>query len=112
MGQCFTYSSASLKKAVLLILAVIAFGTADAQNRLKFVQISPSQNTGQDYSPWLDDNLDTLVQEAWQNNFIYVDVKLRFKYRSKISQLKFYDYTGVFDDKPAEIYAIKDTTKT
>ncbi|GAA4331455.1 hypothetical protein GCM10023149_37290 [Mucilaginibacter gynuensis] len=112
MGQCFTYSSASLKKAVLLILAVIAFDTADAQNRLKFVQITPSQNTGQDYSPWLDDNLDSLVQEAWQNNFVYVDVKLRFKYRSKISQLKFYDYTGVFDDKPAEIYAIKDTTKT
>jgi hypothetical protein len=63
-----------LPAMVLLWLPVAAY--AQTEQRLTFVSVQPSEDTGQDYSPWLSDNLDSLVQHAWQNNFKYVDVTL------------------------------------
>lgn len=104
-----------MKKILLLCLTLICVmnsGLAQSTNRVKFISINPFENTGQDYSPWLTDNLDTLVKNAWGNNLKWVDVRLTFEHRSTISKLSFYDYTGVFTDKPAYIYALKDTTLT
>ncbi|RCH54130.1 hypothetical protein DJ568_14715 [Mucilaginibacter hurinus] len=109
------YPVTFFKRSILLLLLLSAlYLQSNGQNtqRLKFTAITSSQNTGQDYSPWLNDSLDSLVQDAWQNNFVFVDVMLKFKYHSNISQLQLYDWTGVFDDKPAEIYALNGTQKT
>ena len=65
-----------------------------------------------DYSPWLNDNVDSLVQEVWLNNFVWVDVTLKLTQRSKITRFSFYDYEGVFTDAPDSIYALNGTTKT
>ncbi|RVT96532.1 T9SS type A sorting domain-containing protein [Mucilaginibacter limnophilus] len=111
MKKCFRLLSV---KIILVALATIVFlNNAYAQDqRIPFISVVSSQNTGQDYSPWLNDNLDSLVQEAWQDNFVYVDVTLRLKYHSRITQIKLYDYTGVFEDKPAEIYSLNGTQRT
>ncbi|WDF53492.1 T9SS type A sorting domain-containing protein [Mucilaginibacter sp. KACC 22063] len=85
---------------------------AQTEQRLKFVSAIPSEDTGQDYSPWLNDNLDSLVENVWLNNFKYVDVTLKLQSHSKITKLSFYDYTGVFIDKPDSIYIVNGNTKT
>ncbi len=101
-------------KPFIFILSVFIACSALAQTpeRIQVVSVSTDKNTGQNYSPWLNDSLDSLVQEAWQDNFVYSDVMLRFKYHSTITQLKLYDWTGVFEDKPAEIYALNGSKRT
>jgi len=104
-----------MKKALLLCCALFfSLHTSYAQstNRVKIISINPSEDTGQDYSSWLTDNLDSLVESAWTNNAKWVDVRLTLEHRSTISKLSFYDYTGVFTEHPAQIYALKDTTLT
>ncbi|MGN6178821.1 MAG: cadherin-like beta sandwich domain-containing protein [Mucilaginibacter sp.] len=99
----------------LLVLFVCTYSLscfAQTEQRIKFATIIPSVNTGQDYTPWLNDNLDSLVQDAWQNNFIWVDLKLPLTQHSIITRLSFYDYTGVFTDAPDSIYAVNGTHKT
>jgi hypothetical protein len=81
-------------------------------NRLKIMGINPSEYTGQDYSPWLTDNLDSLVENAWTGNNKWVDIKLTLEHKSLISKLSLYDYTGTFVDDPVSIYALNDTTMT
>jgi endoglucanase len=108
----------SLKSLFSIFCLVAGLCTArnslaqQSEKRIKIVSAVPSEDTGQDYSPWLNDNTNSLVAEAWQNNFKYVDVTLRLQQHSTITRLSFYDYTGVFNDKPAEIYALNGTKKT
>lgn len=96
----------------LLFITLSLSSFAQTEQRLKFVSAIPSEDTGQDYSPWLNDNLDSLVENVWLNNFKYVDVTLKLQSHSKITKLSFYDYTGVFTDKPDSIYIVNGTTKT
>ncbi|MCC8409852.1 T9SS type A sorting domain-containing protein [Mucilaginibacter sp. UR6-1] len=100
----------------IILLALLAFSVPvfaqTPAGRIETVSVSTNKNTGQNYASWLSDDLTSLVPEAWENNFVYADVMLRFKYHSRISQLKLYDYTGVFEDKPAEIYALNGTERT
>jgi endoglucanase len=96
----------------LLLLLNIASSFAQTNNQLSFISVVSNKNTGQDYSPWLNNNPDSLVEDAWvSNNFIYADVTLKLKYHSRITHLKFYDLNGVFDEQPAEIYALNGTEK-
>lgn len=100
---------------ILLISLVCLYSVncfAQTEQRIKFTSIIPSVNTGQDYTPWLNDNVDSLVQDVWQNNFIWVDLKLPLTRHSIITRLSFYDYTGVFTDAPDSIYAINGKKKT
>ncbi|WP_158826411.1 T9SS type A sorting domain-containing protein [Mucilaginibacter lacusdianchii] len=97
---------------LLVYLFAFEYAVAQTEQRIKIVSAIPSEDTGQDYSPWLSDSTDSLVAEAWQNNFKYVDVTLKLKQHSSITRLSLYDYTGVFTDKPAEIYALNGTKKT
>ena len=99
-----------LPAMVLLWLSVCAY--AQTEQKLTFVSVQPSEDTGQDYSPWLSDNLDSLVQHAWQGNFKYVDVTLQLETRSLIKRLSLYDHEGVFTDEPAYLYAIDGNQKT
>lgn len=104
----FCYISSAFAQSVLPPQPATPAGT----QRILFSSITPSVNTGQDYSPWLNDNLDSLVQSVWTNNFIWVDVTIKFKQHSTISEFEFYDYQGVFTDNPDSIYAVNGTTKT
>ena len=87
--------------------------TTTTEERLKLVSVTPSVNTGQDYSSWLNDDLNNLVPNTWTTaNLSWVDVTLKLEKQSTITRLSFYDYEGEFTDKPASIYALNGTKKT
>jgi len=65
-----------------------------------------------DYTPWFNDDVDSLVQEVWLNNFVWVDLTLKLAQHSKITRFSFYDWEGVFTDAPDSIYALNGTKKT
>ena len=102
-----------LKSCLLLLVcsySICCF--AQTEQRIKFTSVISSVNTGQDYTPWLNDDITSLVQNVWQNNFIWVDLKLPLTQHSIITRLSFYDYEGVFTDAPDSIYAISGKKKT
>lgn len=93
--------------ALLILFTLTGWGqTAPASVRLKIISVSASENTGQDYSPWLSDNLSKLVQNAWSDNSRWVEVTLKLEKKSLISSLSLYDFEGTFADKPALLYAM------
>lgn len=98
----------------LLALSATAQITPNSgEEAVGIAAITPSINTGQDYSPWLDDNLNNLVQNSWNpNNFQYIDVTLRLARTTVLSRLALFDYQGTFPDKPATIYALNGSQRT
>jgi endoglucanase len=99
-----------LCSCILLLCSNMCIG--QTEQRISISSVTASEDTGQDYSSWLSDDLTNLVPDAWQNNFKYVDVTLQLSKRSTITRLSLYDFKGTFDDNPAEIYALNGTTKT
>ncbi|WP_435356801.1 T9SS type A sorting domain-containing protein [Emticicia sp. SJ17W-69] len=95
---------------LLFITSVVGFG--QTPTRIKISAITPSENTGQNYTPWLNDDLTSLVQSAWGNNSKWVDVKLTLEKRTKVTKLSLYDYEGTFSDNPVSIYGLDGTAKT
>ncbi|MBB4601011.1 hypothetical protein HNQ93_001628 [Hymenobacter luteus] len=102
----------------LLAFAVCFFLTtyvarAQSETRVSITAISPSLNTGQDYSPWLTDDLSRLVSNHWEPaNFQYIDVTLSLAQRTNITRVRLYDFEGSFADNPASIYALNGTQRT
>ena len=90
--------------------------TAPIVERFKIANIVPTEYTGVDYSPWLNDDLNSLIQNVWDGehpeNSKYVDVVLKFEKPGKITKVSMYDYQGTFEDKPAYIYALNNNVKT
>ncbi len=98
---------------LIAVLALAAPAFAQTEQRLKIAAITPSINTGQDYSPWLNDDLNSLVQDEWNRiNWQYIDVTLKLPQHSTLTKLLLYDWQGVFTDKPAYIYALNGQQKT
>ena len=105
----------SLTKARLLAVLLGCLFCSDAaaqitpnagEEAVGIASITPSVNTGQDYSPWLDDNLSNLVQNNWSpSNFQYIDVTLQLARPTVLSRLALFDYEGEFTQQPATIYA-------
>ncbi|MBO0951755.1 T9SS type A sorting domain-containing protein [Fibrella forsythiae] len=97
------------------ILFFLAFLTQAQTNpapvRLSITSVMPAENTGQDYSPWLNDNLNKLVQSAWSGNEKWVQVTLKLQQKSLVTSLSLYDYEGTFTDKPALLYAMNGTQR-
>lgn len=102
-----------MKHFILTFLSLVTILTVNAQTspRIYFSSITASENTGQDYTSWLTDDLNTLVPNAWENNFKYVDVTLKLTGKSYINRISLYDYEGIFTDKPALIYALNGNEK-
>ncbi|RPD45038.1 T9SS C-terminal target domain-containing protein [Hymenobacter sediminis] len=92
----------------------LAFNSqAQTEKRIGITAIMPSVNTGQDYSPWLNDDLNDLVRNHWvPTNFQYVDVTLKLAERTSITRLRLYDFEGSFVDNPATIYALNGSQRT
>jgi endoglucanase len=83
------------------------------EERVAITSISPSIDTGQDYSPWLNDDPASLVQSSWMpTNFQYVDVTLKLAKTTTITRLSLFDYQGIFLLQPALIYAQSGTQRT
>ncbi len=105
-----------MKKTLLpfvffLLVHLMAFG--QAEERLKFVSVTPAVHAGQDYKPLLNDDPSVLVSKKWSSdNNRYIDVVLKFERKSKISRISLYDHEGIFTDKPAEIYALNGASRT
>ena len=95
---------------LLFILSVVGF--SQTATRVQISNITPSENTGQNYTPWLNDDLTSLGQSVWGNNLKWVDVKLTLEKRTKVTKLSLYDYEGTFSDNPVTIYGLDGTTKT
>ncbi|RZK27563.1 MAG: hypothetical protein EOO63_13140, partial [Hymenobacter sp.] len=98
---------------VSYLMAFSSWAQTAGEERIAITTITPSVNTGQDYSPWLDDNLTNMVQNLWMPaNFQYVDVTLKLAKTTTLSRLSLFDYQGIFTDKPATIYAQYGTQRT
>ena len=106
--------AAAMKKLTLFILLFFpsVVGFSQTATRVQISNITPSENTGQNYTPWLNDDLTSLVQSVWGNNLKWVDVKLTLEKRTKVTKLSLYDYEGTFSDNPVTIYGLDGTTKT
>ncbi len=102
----------SFLSILLLFFTTLVWGqTVPNPIRLNLVSVSASENTGQDYTPWLTDDLTKLVQNAWSGNAKWVQVTLKLEQKSLVSSLSLYDYEGTFADKPALIYALNGTQR-
>ncbi|WP_207432762.1 T9SS type A sorting domain-containing protein [Sabulibacter ruber] len=110
----------NLPKPILLSLFFLfTFYTpfiSSAQNasevNLKITAIKPAVNTGQNYAPWLTDDLNDLVQPNYQaTNNLYFDVVLPLEGRSNVTRVSLYDHEKTFTDKPAYIYALNGTQR-
>ncbi|MEO6524684.1 MAG: T9SS type A sorting domain-containing protein [Mucilaginibacter sp.] len=112
MRAIYHMASGKLSFFIILFTLVTQLCFAQTVQRLKFSGFTVSKNTGQDYSPWLSDGLDTLIQAVWSGNSVYVDITLKLATPGKITKLSLYDYQGVFLLQPAYIYALKGTKKT
>ncbi|QDK77071.1 T9SS type A sorting domain-containing protein [Spirosoma sp. KCTC 42546] len=99
-----------LLASTLMLVAIVA-QTQSLPVRLSVVSITPSENTGQDYSPWLSDDITNLVQSAWSDNAKWVQVTLKLEKKSLVSSLSLYDHEGSFSDKPALLYAMNGTQR-
>jgi endoglucanase len=90
-----------------------AWAQAAGEERVAITTVSPSLDTGQDYSPWLNDDPSSLVQNSWlPSNFQYIDVTLKLARPTTISRLSLFDYQGVFILQPALIYAQNGSQRT
>lgn len=90
--------------SAMIFLHVISCGQTGG--RIQITSITPSENTGQDYSSWFNDDLNQLVPNCWTSaNFKWIDVTLELAGKSKITKLSLYDFEGTFSDNPASIYA-------
>lgn len=112
MAICVTSGKQLLFKMFLVLMCITQLCFAQTEQRLRFSGYTVSQNTGQNYAPWLSDSLDTLVAAAWTGNDVWVDVTLSLATPGKVTKISLYDYQGVFETQPALIYALKGTTKT
>ena len=95
------------------LFALHPAGFAQSENRVFFTAATPSKNTGQNFSPWLNDNLADRVLSSWQgSNFRYIDVTLPLPAPTQLSRLSLYDAEGVFTDNPATLYAVRNGVST
>ena len=104
-----------MKKApfILLLNFLYLAGCAQTESRIKIAAITFSENTGEDYSSWLADDVSKLVPKTWNAaNFKYIDITLRLENKSNISRLSLYDQEGSFADNPATLYALNGNQKT
>ena len=110
-----TYTNIRCWLALLVsyLLAFSAQGQTTTEERIAITTITPSVNTGQDYSPWLDDNMNNLVPNCWQPaNFQYIDVTLKLAKTTTLTHLSLFDWQGIFTAQPATIYALNGTQLT
>jgi endoglucanase len=109
--------SKRLSVLAFLVSYLMAFSssaqTLVSEERVAVISATPSTDTGQDYSPWLDDDMSNLVKDNWMPiNFQYIDVTLKLAKPTVLSRVSLFDYQGVFLLQPATIYAQNGTTKT
>ena len=97
--------------SVYICLCFVCY--SQTASRVSISSITPSINTGQDYSPWLNDDTTSLVADVWTSgNMQYIDVKLKLAATTNVTKLSLYDYTGVFTSTPDSIYAVSGSVKT
>ncbi|MES2703270.1 MAG: T9SS type A sorting domain-containing protein [Bacteroidota bacterium] len=105
-----------LKSVVFLILGCVCVwnnGYAQTGSRVYITSITQSVSTGQDFSPWMNDDETNLVSNVWGSaNMQYVDVKLKLTTQSNITKVSLYDYEGTFESTPVTIYAAVGGSRT
>lgn len=112
-----TYKKISLLACLISYFSVFAtYGQSSGTqlgNRISIAAITPSINTGQNYSPWLNDDLNDLVQNEWSPiNLQYIDVTLTLAARANVTQVSLFDGQGTFPGMPTSIYALNGNKRT
>lgn len=95
----------------IVFLTTLCWAQPILSQRLHFISVTPSENTGQNYAPWLSDDLNNLVQSVGGTNLKWTQVTLKLAKKSLISSLKLYCRDNRFADKPAQIYAMNGTQR-
>lgn len=105
-----------MKTVMLVIVWCVCLwnkGYSQTASRIPISAIYPTIATGQDYNPWLNDDITNLVTNVWSSpNMRWVDVKLKLASRASVNKLSLYDFEGTCGTTPAQIYAVTGTTKT
>jgi hypothetical protein len=105
-------AAANVAQAISVQAAPVAT-LVPTNNRLSITKITPSINTGQNYLPWLNDDLNDLVQNEWSTlNLQYIDVTLALAGQANVTQVSLFDGQGSFPGMPTSIYALNGTTQT
>lgn len=111
-------SKGTVSSRTSVLLAFFLFvlsqrGFSQTEERVKLTAATASEDTGQDYAPWLDDDLWHKVTKNWEKtNEKYVDVTLRLEKKTQLSRLSLYDGEDVFKKNPAYIFALDGGTRT
>jgi len=82
--------------------------------QLEFISAGSTVNTGQNFTPLINNDLSDKVDDVWGNpvNKQYIDVTLTLKKRSRISRITIPDDWRDFRTAPVKVFALKDTTRT
>lgn len=108
-----TKLSQIISKILLLMLFIYSADCLGQTSvRLPFTKVKSNINTGQDYSPWLNDNIKDFVQNVWVGNQRWVDLTLPLEQHSIVTRVSFYDMEGTFADMPDTIFAVNNGKKT
>ncbi|GAB3641057.1 T9SS type A sorting domain-containing protein [Spirosoma arcticum] len=96
---------------IIALAPFLAFAQTAADERIRIRSITASEQTGQNYNPWLNDDINDLVDDVWQDNLKYVEVRLTLEKRCELTRLSLYDDKGSFADQPVTIYALNGTQR-
>lgn len=101
--------------SILLLILFLDPTKSNAQTvvQLTVTSAKPNINTGQDYSPWLNNNINDVVQPVWgPGTQVWVDVTLKLSEHSIIKRLSFYDTEDSWPNQPDTIFALNGTKLT
>lgn len=97
----------------LLLLLILNHSFSQTVQRIGIGSMNVTKNTGVDYSPWLNDDINLLVADVWTSaNLQWADVRMALDKRAKITKISLYDGQGIFTSTPANIWVRKGTTST
>lgn len=90
----------------LVFLTSLCRAQTALPQRLRFVSVTPSENTGQNYAPWLSDELNNLVQPVNGANLKWTQVTLTLERKSLVSSLRLYCQNSKFPNQSIQLYAL------
>lgn len=76
--------------------------------RQYYSSVNASVQTGMNFTPWLNDNLSSLVASVWASvNMQYIDVELPLNQRTRVNRIALYDEAGVFTSNSCSLFLKK-----
>ncbi len=90
----------------VVFLTSVCWAQTTPPQRLSLVSVTPAENTGQSYAPWLSDDLNNLIQPVGGPNLKWTQVHVKLGQKSLLSSLKLYCQKSNFANQSALFYAL------